>query len=223
MTTQDGELAAARERILLATLTNVPFDGWSEAALEAGIRDSGLEGPVARLAFQGGLAELTDYYARYADARMLAALDADAVAAMKIRARIAHVIRLRLEQAAGEREAIRALTSWLAIPGNQGLASRCLYRTVDAMWRGVGDTSTDFSFYTKRATLAAVLTATVLYWFDDKSEDFADTWAFVDRRIDDIMGIERAKARLRGVTGRLPDPFRILRDIRTGLRPRPRY
>lgn len=215
-----GHLTAAREKILLATLTHVPFDGWSAAALEAGMRDSGVAGPVARLAFQGGLAELAEYYAQYADDRMLAALDQDALAAMKIRARIAHVVRLRLEQAAGEREAIRALMSWLAQPVHQPLAVRCLYRTVDAMWHGVGDTSTDFSFYSKRATLAAVVAATVFYWLDDKSEDFADTWGFLDRRLDDVMGIERAKARLREVTGRLPDPFRILRDIASRRPPR---
>lgn len=215
-----GQLAAARERILRATLPHVPFDGWSEAALEAGMRDSGVEGPVARLAFQGSLAELAEYYAGYADDRMLASLDRDALAAMKIRARIAHVVRLRLEQAAGEREALRGLMTWLAQPVHQPLAARCLYRTVDAMWHGVGDTSTDFSFYSKRAILAAVVAATVFYWLDDKSEDFTDTWSFLDRRLEEVMGIERAKARLREVTGRLPDPFRILRDIASHRPPR---
>lgn len=219
MTITPTELSDARAKILHAMLLHVPFDGWSAKALEAGIRDSGVTGPAARLAFQGGLAELAEYYSRTADERMLAALDADALAAMKIRERIAHVVRLRLEQAVGERDAVRFLMSWLALPGNQVLGAKCLYRTVDAMWHGIGDTSTDFNFYTKRAILAAVLAATVLYWLDDDSEGFAGTWAFLDRRLDEVMGIEKAKARMREIAARLPDPFRILRDVFPGDRP----
>ena len=42
--------------------------------------------------------------------------------------------------------------------------SACTARTVDAIWHAAGDRSADFSWYTKRAILAAVYTATVLYW-----------------------------------------------------------
>lgn len=219
MAVEATELSAAREKILLATLVHVPFDGWSPKALEAGLADAGVDGPLARLAFQGGLAELAEYYSRYADERMLAALDDHALAAMKIRERIRHVVRLRLEQAAGEREAVRAVMNWLALPGNQGLGARCLYRTVDAMWHGIGDTSTDFNFYTKRATLAAVVAATVLYWLNDDSEGYAATWGFLERRLDDVMAVEKAKARARDAFSKLPDPFRILKDVFPGTRP----
>ena len=220
MTTDATELARARERILAATLAHVPFDGWSAKALAAGIRDARVSEAAGKLAFQDGLSELAEYYARHADERMLAAIDDAAVARMPMRARIAYVVRLRLEQAAGEREAVRALMSWLALPGNQPLAARCLYRAVDAMWHGVGDTSTDFNFYTKRALLAAVLGATVLHWLSDDSEGFSETWAFLDRRIDDVIGIEKAKGRLKELAERLPDPFRLLRTPPGGAPPR---
>lgn len=220
MATGPEELARARERILKTTLGHVPFDGWSAKALEAGIRESGVTGPAARLAFQGGLSELAEYYSRFADERMLAALDAKTIGAMKMRARVAHVVRLRLDQAAAEREAVRRLMSWLTLPGNQGLGAKCLYRTVDAMWHGVGDTSTDFNFYTKRAMLAAVLAATVLYWLDDDSEGFTATWDFLDRRIDEVMEIEKAKARFGEFLKNLPDPFRILSGGGRGEPPR---
>jgi ubiquinone biosynthesis protein COQ9 len=109
--------------------------------------------------------------------------------------------------------------TFLALPGRQGLGARLLYRTVDAMWHGVGDGSTDFNFYTKRAMLAAVVAATVLYWLGDDSEGRAATWAFLDRRIDDVMTVEKAKARTREAFARLPDPFRILKDVFSGHRP----
>lgn len=205
------KLEKARRDILAAALTRAPFHGWSQRAIDAAARDASVDPGLAALAFPEGPADIARYYAAYADERMVAALDATALGKMRIRERIAHVVRLRLEQAAEEREAVRALMRWLALPGHQGIGASCLYATVDEMWRGIGDTSTDFSFYTKRATLAAVLGATVLCWLDDASEGFAATHAFLERRIDDVMGIERAKARAREFVGSLPDPFRILK------------
>ncbi|MDX1486372.1 MAG: COQ9 family protein [Alphaproteobacteria bacterium] len=207
------ELEHAREAILLATLAHVPFDGWSDKALAAGIADAGQREALAKLAFPDGPADLAAYYCAFADRRMVAALDAEAVAEMRIRERIAHVVRLRLAQAEGEREAVAELMTWFAFPGNQPLAAKCLYRTVDAMWRAIGDTSTDFNFYSKRAILAAVLSATVFYWIGDESEAAMDTAAFLDRRIDDVMAFERAKGRAQEWLAELPDPFRILRDV----------
>jgi ubiquinone biosynthesis protein COQ9 len=61
----------------------------------------------------------------------------------------------------------------------------------------LGDSSRDLNWYTKRATLSAVYAATVLFWLGDTSEGDADTWAFLDRRIDNVMQIEKAKAGLR--------------------------
>lgn len=218
-TTENGpELAAAREAILVAALAHVPFDGWTEKAIEAGIRDAGVRESLGKLAFPGGPADMAEAYAAFADARMEAALDTDALTAMGVRARINHALNLRLTQAAGERAAVAGLMAYLALPGHQALASKCLYRTVDSIWRAIGDTSTDFNFYSKRAILAGVLGATVLYWLTDDSEGCADTRAFLERRIADVMAFEKAKGRARELFAKLPDPFRILRDV---VRPEP--
>ncbi|MDH3241912.1 MAG: COQ9 family protein [Alphaproteobacteria bacterium] len=209
----DGpELAAARKAILEAALVHVPFDGWSETAIRAGIRDAGRRESLAALAFPNGPADMAEYYCAFADARMAAALDPDQVAALRVRDRITFAIRLRMEQAAGERAAVAKLMAFFALPGNQPLAAKCMYRTVDSIWRAIGDTSTDFNFYSKRAILAGVVGATVLYWLGDESEGCGDTKAFLDRRIEDVMAFEKIKGRAREAFGKLPDPFRILRD-----------
>ena len=91
---------------------------------------------------------------------------------------------------------LRAL-ALLALPLNAPLALKLLYRTVDAMWYAAGDTSADFNFYTKRATLAAVYSSTLLYWLNDRSPDNEASWAFLDRRIENVMSFEKLKGRLR--------------------------
>jgi ubiquinone biosynthesis protein COQ9 len=137
---------------------------------------------------------------------------------MKVREKVAAAVMIRLEQNAADREAIRRGLSLLSLPQNAPLAARLLYRTVDAIWYACGDTATDYNYYTKRGLLAGVYAATLLYWLDDASEDFADTRGFLDRRIAGIMKIPQAQAGLSRLMGRLPNPMRyrpsrIFRDV----------
>ena len=57
------------------------------------------------------------------------------------------------------------------------------------------------NWYSKRATLSAVISATVLFWLGDTSADHADTRGFIDRRIDGVMRFEGLKASLRKLPG----------------------
>ena len=207
---------AQREALLKAALPHVPFDGWTRTALQAGARDAGIDQALADNAFPGGMAELLDFYHRHADIEMVRALEARSdLATLKTRERVALAVRLRLEAEAGHREAIRQALSFLALPTNAPLAAKCLYRTVDAIWYAAGDKATDFSFYTKRALLAGVYASTVLYWLNDKSDGFAETWAFLDRRIADVMKIYEIRARFDRFAGQLPDPLGLFRRSAT--------
>jgi ubiquinone biosynthesis protein COQ9 len=100
-------------------------------------------------------------------------------------------VRWRLEELSGQEEALRR--SILKSSPNR------LYKTVDLIWRRAGDKAVDFNFYSKRVLLAAVLSSTTLCWLDDKSENKAKTWEFLDRRISDVMRIPKVKANLRNV------------------------
>src|SRR5262249_25858057 len=117
--------------------------------------------------------------------------------------------------AAPQREAIRRALAFLALPLHAPLAAKLLYRTVDAVWYALGDRSTDFNFYTKRALLAGVYSSTLLYWLNDKSAECTESWGFLDRRIAEVMKIPQATARLEKLKNKLPDPFQLLRRRRT--------
>lgn len=202
-----------RTRLLLATLAHVPFDGWTGRAMANGARGAGMDPVDVRRYFPGGAAEMVAYFGAWADLRMTEAVAARDLEALKVRERVALAVRLRLEALAPHREAVRTTLAWLAIPFNAPLAAKCLYRTVDAVWYGIGDESWDFSFYTKRALLAAVVATTALYWLDDKSEDSTETFAFLERRIADVMKVPRLGARAASVLSHLPDPFAVLRAV----------
>ena len=72
-----------------------------------------------------------------------------------------------------------------------------VFWTTDKIWNALGDTSEDVNWYTKRATLSAVYSTTLLFWLGDDSERSVDTWAFLDRRIDNVMQFETVKAKLK--------------------------
>ena len=197
-------LESERTAILQAALKHIPFDGWSANTLSRAVKEAGLDPAMAERAFPRGARDLVDYLVADTDARMASELERRDLSEMPVRERIATAVRVRLELLAPHREAVRGSLALRLRPGNAPHTMRGLYDTVDAMWRAAGDTATDFNFYTKRALLAGVYGATLLYWLDDSSEDFADTWAFLDRRIADIMRIQDVRGRIEKFGERLP-------------------
>jgi len=66
---------------------------------------------------------------------------------------------------------------------------------MDEMWVAAGDTATDWNHYSKRILLSNVYTTTLQVWLADESEGLAETEAFLRRRIEDVMQIEKFKAK----------------------------
>ena len=185
--------------ILNAALMHVPFDGWSDAALAAGAADAGVEQHLVSALFPRGAIDAIALHSRLADTEMVAAFHALPEAPQKIHLGIRALVLLRLELANQNKDAVRRALTMLALPAHAKLSAELLYETVDAMWRAAGNTDTGFSFYTRRATLAAVYSATLLAWLADNSGDMGKTVAFLDRRLANLAAMPRATAPLRGV------------------------
>ncbi|WP_339637612.1 COQ9 family protein [uncultured Sulfitobacter sp.] len=187
--------ADPKDQLLDAALMHVPFDGWSPATFNAAIRDSGLNPALARAVCPRGAVDLAVAYHRRGDAKMLEGLAQADLSQMRFRDRIAKAVRLRLE--AGDREAIRRGSTLFALPHHAPEGAGLIWETSDKIWTALGDTSDDVNWYSKRATLSGVYSATLLYWLGDASEGHQATWSFLDRRIDDVMQIEKLKAQVR--------------------------
>ncbi len=200
--------------LISAMLPHVIFDGWSDKSLIAAAADLGLDGARARLSFPKGAHDMLDAYIAKADVDMLDALPAATLNSLKIRQRITTCVRTRFEQAAPHREAARRAATLLAMPQNARLAARTLWRTADSIWRACGDTATDYNHYTKRALLSAVYASTLAVWLGDESDNSADTFEFLDRRISGIMNFEKVKARVIKTTETFPRPSLFLGRLR---------
>ena len=200
-----------RAALIEAMLPSVPFDGWSRLALRSAARRVGLSAGEALALFPNGAGELVACFSRWVDLRMLDRLETANLEPLRSAERVALAIATRLEILAPWREAVSRALAVLALPQHAPLGLRLLYQTVDAIWYAAGDRATDFSFYTKRGTLAAIYAATLLYWLGDSSPDFADTRAFLDRRLAGAASIGKARKRFEIAIEHLPNPLRLLR------------
>jgi len=180
-------------RLVDAALIHVAFDGWGPASFEAAIADSGIDPAVAHAICPRGAIDLAAAFHRDGDRRMTEALGAADLSDMRFRDKVAYAVKLRL-QLCDDKEAVRRGSTLFALPQNAGTGSALIWGTADAIWTALGDRSDDINWYSKRATLSAVYGATVLYWLGDDSEGHEATWSFLDRRIDNVMQFEKAKA-----------------------------
>ena len=169
------------------------FDGWSDAAVHAAADEMDLDRDVAMLAFKGKTIDMIDAWVEGIDLELARRLPAEKLNAMKIRDRITALLATRLEIMAPDRESLRRALAIMAMPQNLAKAAKIGWRSADRMWRLAGDTATDLNHYTKRMTLSAVYGSTLSVFVNDDSENFTDTRAFLDRRIHNVMQIEKVK------------------------------
>lgn len=183
--------------IIAAALIHVPFDGWTTEALVAGATDAGFSADEITRLFPGGAVDAVVMHSALADSAMVAEFESMVEKPERVHLIIRELILIRLDQATPHKEAVRRGLTLLAVPANALASARALYATVDAMWRAAGQRDTDISFYTKRATLAAVYSATLLAWIADTSGDRTVIEGFLDRRLQDVARFPKASAPLR--------------------------
>ncbi len=191
-------LRAAREAALAHLLAETPFPGWSRAALAAALRHAGeAEAEAARL-FPGGALDMIDAFAERTNRLMPAHADlaGRGLTGRGLTGRVRALIAARLAIMRPHKEAVRRALGLLALRRHAPAGLRLLLRGVDAIWHAAGDEAADFSWYTKRATLAGVYGATLLYWLNDESADDGASLAFLDRRLDGLKAFGKARARL---------------------------
>jgi ubiquinone biosynthesis protein COQ9 len=191
-----------RRAILAECLVLAPFDGWTAGMLRNAAITAEVDPAAVRAAFPKGVSDVLRFWSGEADRAMVGAMAAPGFAEKRIRDKVADAVLARIEALAPHKEAARRAAAYLAAPPlspfeGPPLAAKLAWTSADAIWRGLGDKSTDFNFYSKRAILSGVLVSTMARWLADDSADGAATDAFLAARIENVMQIEKAKAQVR--------------------------
>lgn len=197
MTQSGSPFDLVRDAILAEALRAAAFDGFTPLALERAAAAAGRSRADLAAAFPGGAIDVLRWWSGRADEAAAAAAGERRDPPLKIREKVAGAVEARLASLRPHKEAARRAAAYLALPHNAPEAARLTWATADAIWRAMGDPSTDFNFYSKRAILSGVLGSTFARWLADDSEDEAATKAFLAARIDNVMQFEKLKARVR--------------------------
>jgi ubiquinone biosynthesis protein COQ9 len=197
--------ARIRERLLDAVLPRAGETGWTSSALAAAAGEAGLSEGELALACPRGAVDLLDAWALRAERAATLQLAAAASDGLRIRAKATLGVRAYVGTFALHKPACRRA---VAAPDRAMAGGAALWRAADAIWRAMGDASTDFNWYTKRAILSAVIGSTLAAWLG--ADDIEDAWRFLDRRIEDVMRFEKTKADMRRFADGLPDPLDLI-------------
>lgn len=184
-----------KAQLLSAVLPHVAFDGWSETSLRAACQDLNVTRQMAAVACPRGALDLAVHFHNDGDEKMQIRLQSSDLNAMKIREKISFSLKARLDEIS-DKEAVRRGATLMALPQHAAEGAGLVWCTCDRIWSAIGDSSDDVNWYTKRLTLSSVYSATLLYWLGDNSPNHEATWAFLDRRINNVMQFEKLKARV---------------------------
>lgn len=198
---------AQRDAVLLAALPDVPFDGWTPALLARAADKAGVDAASLNDLFPSGIKSLLAHFSSWADRTCEERLRDTDLASMRIRDRIALGVRTRLEILAPFKPAVSAALGRSVDPRLAAQLPHTVWRTADRIWWLAGDDATDWNHYSKRALLSGVLASTGLYWLSDTSDDHADTWDFLQRRIDNVMMVGKGIGKVRQWLGAIRHPF----------------
>ena len=192
------ERSGIRDRAVRAMLPVAAEQGWTWGTIRAGLAAAGEDPGLAASHFPTGPVGAIRAWIDLLDRDMVAAAVAEDVTALRVPQRIRRVVELRLLAMAPHKRALRRALSVLALPWNAGAGLRATAGAADSMWHAAGDTSADVSWYTRRATLAAIYAATIAWWMRDDDPDIAGAMAFLDRRLADLARLQRRRKRRGG-------------------------
>ena len=197
--------------MLDAALPLVAELGWSRLLVERAAGEAGLSRADASLLVPNGPRDQAALLSRRHDEAAIAALGAPEGG---MTGKIRRAVLARVEAAAADEAAVRRCLAFTVLPTNLPLGLGLLWQSADALWRWAGDTATDYNHYSKRAILGAVYGSTMAVFLNDESENFAETRAFLARRIDRVMRFESWKHRRAARSAERPSFARFVGRLR---------
>nr|XP_022292563.1 ubiquinone biosynthesis protein COQ9, mitochondrial-like isoform X2 [Crassostrea virginica] len=181
-----------KQAILKASLPFVHQYGWTKKAIVAGAESIGMPSMVHGMFPRGGV-ELVFYFYEECNQELSTILKEkvqelkEKDEKIKTGSFIQNAIESRLKMIIPYIDKWPQAMAIQTLPQNAVQSWTNLSRVVDDIWFYAGDRSNDFNWYTKRVSLAAVYKSTEIYMLQDSSEDYLDTWCFLENRLEDVV------------------------------------
>lgn len=179
-----------KKKILDSALQFVNQYGWSKASISAGAEILGYPGIIHGMYTKGGI-ELVQHFYMISNNNLVDFLKARSATTSTepsielsrslVRDAIEERLRMIIPYIGRWPEALALMSQ----PQNVPTSLANLLTMVDDICYYAGDRSVNMSWYSRRVGLAGLYKVTELYLLQDKSEDFAKTWNFLNRRMEE--------------------------------------
>ncbi len=197
-----------KEKILSEFLTICEFDGWTLNSLIRAVKNAGIDEKFLPLIFENDVLDIAKFYIQSQNEKSAKVIfEIDDFHAKKIRDKIRISLYSRFEIEKDHKIILQRLINFYLNPKNflnleigvrplfQGM--KACYEIADFIWKVINDQSTDFNFYTKRATLAKIILRSLLVFLKDESNDLQKTKMFIDSQIEAVMRFEKKKSQVK--------------------------
>ena len=188
-----------QEKILILEdfLKNASFDGWNELTLKKSAKNSNFAEDYYKLLFPEGISDFTNFFYAYTTEKMTDVFfNEENIKNKKIKEKIAFLVETRINIYNSYKESIRSLLSYNLHPQNILNAQLNIWKICDQIWFLCGDKATDFNYYSKRALLEGVYSSSILFWLDDKSNNWEETKSFIVTQISRTLKIGKFSSNL---------------------------
>ena len=115
--------------------------------------------------------------------------------------RIKKILMVRMNILKSDKLFYKKTFNHLLLPTNAKIMKQNLYKSIDNMWYLAGDNSTDFNFYTKRISLAAIYINSLFILFN---KDFDKVEINIDKNLKRISKIPKIKSRISFLQDNIP-------------------
>jgi len=171
-----------RIQILDEALKHVHQWGWTAQAIAAGAKDKGLS-VYAHGLFPRGAIELVEHFQQTCEKEWVAELAKIDTTGQTTVSKLSQALRLRLSKQRGFMSTWPQALALQALPQHAPGAMATLAQICDVAWTHAGDRKQDITSYSKRIALGGIYTGSELYMLTDYSQDFTDTFDFLDRQL----------------------------------------
>lgn len=219
---EDTDQYILKDKIITCAIKHVVFDGWSETTISKICNELALNRERFDYLFPRGGLDLALFFHEIGDLEFKStfSITHDTFRQMRVRDKIEYALYYRLQIAFHRSEVVRRSLAFFSNPLYIFDGARSIWSTSDIIWNIVGDDSDDLNWYSKRAILATVYSASLLFGLDDDSVDKNETKEFVHRRIEDVMSFQTLRQKAKGAPffGSLIRKFDESNYSRTGFK-----
>lgn len=220
-----------KKKILEDVLSSCVFEGFSDETLRGSVRKILGKESLSDLVFENGCMDVVDFYIEVKNKEVsLKIKEIDGFENFRIRDKIKTALYLRFESEIENRDQLQQIFSFYLSPSNLCQSGRGVkpatkifkdcFKIADFIWYEIGDSSSDFNFYTKRVTLAKIIFRCLKdFMIDDNN--LSQTKTLIECEIEKVMTFEKYKAQFKSFVknnfinekGLLKTPKEILSDL----------